>query len=66
MLKKTVQQGRSERRPEAYPLGYVEGLNDARTMLADFFSIRLGDDVAHEIVQGRIGNLDLDEFPCCG
>ena len=26
--------------PEAYPLGYVEDLNDARTMLADFFSIR--------------------------
>ena len=23
------------------PLGYVEGLNDARTMLADFFSILL-------------------------
>ena len=41
MLKKTVQQGRSERRAEAYPLGYVEGLNDARTTLADFFSILL-------------------------
>jgi hypothetical protein len=41
MLKKAVQQGRSERRAEAYPLGYVEGLNDARTMLADFFSILL-------------------------
>jgi hypothetical protein len=27
--------------PEAYPLGYVEDLNDARTMLADFFSILL-------------------------
>jgi hypothetical protein len=27
--------------PEAYPLGYVEGLNDARTKLADFFSILL-------------------------
>ena len=25
--------------PEAYPLGYVEGLNDARTLLAGFFSI---------------------------
>jgi hypothetical protein len=24
--------------PEAYLLGYVEGLNDARTMLTDFFS----------------------------
>ena len=41
MLKKTVQQGRSERRPEAYPLGYVEDLSDARTMLTGFFSIRL-------------------------
>jgi len=27
--------------PEAYPQGYVEGLNDARTMLADFFSVLL-------------------------
>jgi hypothetical protein len=43
MLKKTVQQGRSERRAEAYPLGYVEGLSDARTMLAGFFSILLRD-----------------------
>ena len=42
MLKKAVQQGRSERRAEAYPLGYVEGLNDARTLLADFFSILPG------------------------
>jgi len=32
MLKKAVQQGRSERRADAYPLGYVEGLSDARTM----------------------------------
>ncbi len=43
MLKKTAQQGRSERRAEAYPLGYVEDLSDARTMLADFFSILSGD-----------------------
>ena len=27
--------------PEAYPLGYVEDLNDARTPPADFFSILL-------------------------
>ncbi len=66
MLKKNVQQGRSERRPEAYLLWYVEGLNDARTMLADFFSIRLGDDVAHEIVQSRIGDLDFDKISCFG
>ena len=45
MLKMSVQQGRRERRIEAYPLGYVEGLNDARTLLADFFSILLGGEV---------------------
>jgi len=28
--------------PETYPLGYVEGLKDARTKLEDFFSILLG------------------------
>ncbi len=27
--------------PKAYPLEYVEVLNDARTMLADFFSFLL-------------------------
>ena len=41
MIKKAVQQGRSERRAEAYSLEYVEGLSDARTKLADFFSILL-------------------------
>ena len=41
MLKKFLQQGRSEFRPSTYPLGYVEGLNDARTTQADFFSILL-------------------------
>ena len=39
MIKKVVQQGRSERRAEAYSLEYVEGLSDARTQLAAFFSI---------------------------
>jgi len=39
MLKMAVQRGRSERRPEAYPQGYVEDLSDARTKLADIFSI---------------------------
>jgi len=44
MLKKAVQQGRSEFEDRrAYPLGYVEDLNDARTTLVDFFSILLGD-----------------------
>jgi hypothetical protein len=41
MLKKAAQQGRSKRRADAYPLRYVEGLSEARTMLADFFSILL-------------------------
>ena len=36
-----VQSGRSERRPEADPQGYVEDLSDAKTKLADFFSILL-------------------------
>jgi hypothetical protein len=45
MFKKAVQQGRSERRPEAYPLGYVEDLRDARTKLADFFNIMLLDEI---------------------
>jgi len=38
-----VQQGRSERRGESYSQPYVEPLSDARTMLADFFSILLED-----------------------
>ena len=42
MLKKFVQQGRSERRADAYPLGYVEDLNDARTTPEDFFSVLPG------------------------
>jgi hypothetical protein len=43
MLKNTFQQGRSERRDEAYPARYVESLSDARTKLEGFFSIRLED-----------------------
>ena len=41
MLKKAVQQGRSERRGEAYLVLYVEPLSEASTPLADFFSILL-------------------------
>ena len=41
MVKKVCQQGHSERRAEAYPLGYVEDLSDARTQLAAFFTILL-------------------------
>ena len=56
ILKKAVQQGRSERRPEAYPLGYVEDLSDARTPLADFFSILL------ELEIGVFGNGKSEVF----
>ncbi len=48
MLKKAVQQGRSERRGEAYAR-YVEPLSDARTPLADFFSFLL----EHVLSPGR-------------
>ena len=41
MLRKAVQQGRSERRGESYFVSYVEPLSEARTKLADFFSILL-------------------------
>lgn len=41
MLKKATQQGRSERKAEAYLVGYVEALSDARTKLVAFFSILL-------------------------
>jgi hypothetical protein len=41
MFKKAVQQGRSERRGEAYSESYVEPLSDMRTKLADFFNILL-------------------------
>jgi len=58
MVKKAVQQGRSERKAEAYCFSYVEALSDARTKLADFFSILLclGAEV-NEIDQGPIGQL---------
>ncbi len=36
-----VQRGRSEQRGESYSVPYVEPLSDARTKLADFFSILL-------------------------
>jgi hypothetical protein len=41
MLKSPSSKAAASEGPEAYPLGYVEGLNDARTMLVGFFSILL-------------------------
>jgi hypothetical protein len=43
MVKKAVQQGRSGRRGESYFVPCVEPLSEARTPLADFFSILLGE-----------------------
>jgi hypothetical protein len=40
MVKKAVQQGRSEREGEAYAFRYVEPLSDARTPLEAFFNIQ--------------------------
>jgi hypothetical protein len=39
-LKKAVSKV-AAREGQAYPLGYVEALNDTRTLLADFFSFLL-------------------------
>ena len=47
MLKTFVQQGRRRVETGGVPSGYVEGLNDARTKLADFFSVLL---VRHFVV----------------
>ncbi len=48
MVKKAFQQGRSERRGDAYSWLYVEPLSEARTKLEDFFSILLGDLTGNE------------------
>ena len=54
-----VQRGRSERRPEAYPQGYVDDLSDARTKLADFFSVLLERLVRAIAIRGSFGLLAL-------
>ena len=43
------------------PLGYVEGLNDARTTLADFFSTLLD-----RSFPGRRKRMVVDQFLVCG
>ena len=42
MVKKAVQQGRNERKGEAYFFVYAEPLSDARTQLMAFFTNLLG------------------------
>jgi hypothetical protein len=41
MFTKAVQQGRSERRGEAYSVPYVEPLSEARTPLAVFVNMMI-------------------------
>ena len=41
-------------------MGYVEGLNDARTKLADFFSVLLGAAVERERPNGRVETSAID------
>jgi len=48
--------------PEAYPLGYVEVLNDARTPLAGFFSILLP---FHQLSVGIVRSGKLRPSPSC-
>jgi hypothetical protein len=43
LLKRPINKAAASEDPETYPLGYVEGLNDARTTLAGFFSSLVGD-----------------------
>ena len=43
LFKKTFQQGRNERRGDAYLIPYVEPLSDVRTKLDGFFNSLLGE-----------------------
>lgn len=61
MFKKTVQQGRKERRGEAYSGSYVEPLRDVRTPLADIFNILLG----RGQLKLRLGRWTLRRFHGC-
>ena len=58
MLKKFVQRGRRRIETGGYPLGYVEGLNDARTKLAGFFSILL-----NRLLKDRLRSNRLRQHP---
>jgi hypothetical protein len=43
LLKKAANEAAGERKPEAYPLGYVEDFVEPRTKLGAFFSSLLKD-----------------------
>jgi len=64
LLKMAIQQGRSECRPFTYPPGYVKGLHDARTLLADFFSLLLMKWSAR--YRWRVGNRGALRLEFCG
>ena len=55
MLKKAVQQGRSERGGEAYSCLYAEPQSDARTKLAAFFNILLAEKTDERAEAGHTG-----------
>ena len=56
--KRSSSKAAASEEPEAYPLGYVEDLSDARTMLADFFNSLLHMIAQHEFLRMRI-EIDL-------
>jgi hypothetical protein len=53
MLKKAVQQGRSERRGESYSGPYIEPLSEARTPPAGFFRILLVSPLEEMAAEGK-------------
>ena len=61
-LKSFAQRGRSERRAESYPLGYVEGLIDARTKLGELFSGLLKSGTGASYDQYRTGGMSQQTF----
>ena len=76
MFKKLVRKAAASEEPKAYPLGYVEALNDARTKLAGFLNILqlldaglalLPPDILHDLINiRRSDGVDLRhvaEFP---
>jgi hypothetical protein len=58
LFKKAVQQGRSERRDDAYSVPYVEPLSDVRTPLADFFNSLLQHRTEYADIQ-TVAGIDL-------
>ena len=66
MLKKFGSEAAADGSTGGVASGYVEDAFEARTTLVGFFSSLLRDDVADQVVERRIGDLDLDDVPCRG